>query len=153
VKVGLWGEAAVREAGAQIAAAAVTAGLAERPGDVPLLMQEMHFGPEILLGAVRDEIAGPSLTISLGGWAAESATPFGVLSLPLSDDEVAAQVAEWQLGLLLGDEKQRQLIEYATAVSRAFVSGGSLSTYTVVEINPLILGPRGPVAADVLIIL
>jgi succinyl-CoA synthetase beta subunit len=151
VKIGLWGEAAVRDAAKQIAAAAIAAGLADRPDEVPFLMQEMHLGPEILLGAIRDDIAGPSLTISLGGWAAEAATPFGVLSLPLSDDELAVQMGSWQLGHLLGTDREGQLIEYATAVSHAFVSG-ALSAFTVVEINPLILGPSGPVAADVLIV-
>jgi succinyl-CoA synthetase beta subunit len=152
VKVGLWGETAVREAAEQIARAAIAAGLVDETAEVPFLMQEMHLGPEILLGAIRDEIAGPSLTVSLGGWAAEAATPFGVVSLPLSDEELAMQMGGWQLGHFLGTEKESQLIEYATGLSRAFVSGGSLSIFTVVEINPLILGPDGAVAADVLIV-
>jgi acyl-CoA synthetase (NDP forming) len=152
VKVNLWGEAAVTAAGQEIAHSAVRAGLADRPEDVPFLMQEMHSGPEILLGAVRDEIAGPSLTVSLGGWAAEAATPFGVLTLPMSADEVASEVRRWGLGRLLGSDREAQLIEFTSGLAAQFAGSGAIGSYTVVEINPLILGPKGPVAADVLLI-
>lgn len=151
VKVGLWGETAVRAAGEQIAAAAVSFGLAETLGEVPLLMEEMHNGPEILLGAVRDDIVGPSITISLGGWSAEAATPFGVLTLPIADDELRARISRWKMAELLGDDRASELVHFVAALSRAFVSG-ALASYSVVEINPLILGQAGPVAADVLII-
>jgi acetate---CoA ligase (ADP-forming) len=151
VRVGLWGQEAVRNAAEAIAASAVGAGLADDPDQVPLLLQEMHLGPEILLGAVRDHIAGPSLTVGLGGWAAEAVVPFGVVSLPVSDADLATEIASWGLGRLLGQDKEAQLIGFATDLSRQVVDG-TLSSYSVVEINPLILGPRGPVAADVLIV-
>jgi acyl-CoA synthetase (NDP forming) len=151
VRVGLWGRDAVQRAGREIADSAVAAGLADHPSAVPFLLQEMHTGPEILLGAVRDPIAGPSVTVSVGGWAAEGSQPFGTLTLPATDGEIAQEFHNWHLGHLLGVDREADLLEYVAGLCHSFVDG-KLSTYTVVEINPLILGMSGAVAADVLIV-
>jgi acetate---CoA ligase (ADP-forming) len=151
VMIGLCNETDIRAACNKISSAAVGAGLVDRPTTVRFLVQEMLIGPEVLVGAVRDEVTGPSLTVAPGGWAAEAGVPFGIIQLPATKQQIAAATSDWALRHLLGEERETQLVEFLTALANEFYDG-HLSSYTVVEINPVVLGASGARAADVLIV-
>jgi acyl-CoA synthetase (NDP forming) len=148
VRLGLSDEAALREACEAIAAAASAAGVATRE-QIAFLVTETEFGPELLIGALRDPVAGASLTVAVGGWAAESGQIFGILPLPITREELWGRVREWRLDLL-GD-RVAGLVEFLTDLGDAF-AGGLLAEYATVEINPLMLTSHGPSVVDALIV-
>ena len=150
VHVGLVGEDAVRSACRSIAASAREHGLAA-DGPVPVIVAEMKFGPELLVGAIRDIVAGPSVTVAVGGWAAESGRTFGTVALPLGTEEAAHLVESWGLRALVGGARADGFASFLDTLAASFTAG-ALARYTTVEINPVILAADGPVAADVLLI-
>ena len=149
VRLGLSDEAALRAGCEAIADAATAAGVATRE-QIAFLVTETEFGPELLIGAIRDPVAGPTVTIAVGGWAAESGQVFGTLALPVTHDELWERVREWRLDHLLGD-RVGGLVDFIADLGESFASG-SLSEYTTVEINPLMLTGHGPSVVDALIV-
>jgi acyl-CoA synthetase (NDP forming) len=149
VHVGIVGPAAVRGACRSIAARARDSGIAD--GEVPFLVAEMEFGPELLIGAIRDRVVGPSVTVAIGGWAAESGRTFGTVALPLTDGEAARLVDAWGLRSLLGDARTANLASFLETLAAAFTDG-VLTDYSTVEINPVILTTDAAVVADVLLV-
>lgn len=149
VRLGLAGEPALRAAAAEIRAGAQVAGVPA--GEIGYLVQEMAFGPELLVGAVRDPAAGPTLTVAVGGWAAEAGATFGTLVLPASGAELAAAAAGWRLPDLLGSRRTAELVALLQVVADEFATG-ALSGYRTVEMNPVILDAAGPRIADVLMV-
>jgi len=120
------------------------------PDDVSFMIQEMVFGPELLISAVRDRVAGPSLIVGVGGWAAESGTLFAVIPLPADRAAIGRHLRDGALPHLLGDDKIGGLADLLDALAAAF-TGGALAEYTVVELNPVIVGAAGPTIADALL--
>jgi acyl-CoA synthetase (NDP forming) len=149
VRLGLSDEAALREGCEAIAAAATAAGVATRE-QIAFLVTETEFGPELLIGALRDPVAGPTVTVAVGGWAAESGQIFGTVPLPVTRDELWQQVREWRLDHLLGDRVDG-LVDFLADLGDQF-AGGALSQYATVEINPLMLTGHGPSVVDALIV-
>jgi acetate---CoA ligase (ADP-forming) len=150
VQVGVTGEGAVRSAYRAVADGAVRHGLAS-PAAVPVIVAEMVFGPELLVGATRDPVVGPSLTVAIGGWAAESGRVFGTVSLPLGGGSFGPVIAGWRLPRLLGDRRAGDLAAFLDTLAARFLSG-PLAGFATVEVNPLILAADGAVAADVLLV-
>ena len=150
VEIGVVGADGVREAWRRIAANVEASGT-PAPNGVAVLVAEMVFGPELLVAALRDAVAGPTLTLAVGGWAAESGAVFGTTPLPASAGDLAALVERWGLGRLLGADRAGVLARFADELGRAFVDG-DLAAYQTVEINPLMLTAEGAVAADVLLL-
>ncbi|CAN5140561.1 acetate--CoA ligase family protein [soil metagenome] len=148
VILGVSGEDALRAACATIRENAIAAGVTDG-SDVKYLLNEMVSGPEILVGLVRDPVAGPCVTIAVGGWAAESGAIFGTLALPARG--VADSLRTWGLFHLLGEQRAEGLAAFVDTLGREAVSG-SLAGYTTIEINPVMLGRRGPVIVDALIL-
>lgn len=150
VKLGLCSEDELRVACKEIARNASNAGVANER-EVHFLLTEMEFGPELLVGAVRDHTAGPNLTIGVGGWAAEAGAIFGIVLLPIGEQQLGQALAGWGLPALLGERRTEGLVRCLCRLGNAF-SAGPLSSYSTVEINPLILGPNGPVIVDALLV-
>ena len=150
VRLGLPDEDALRDACSQITASAVAAGVVSEP-DVAFLVTETEFGPELLVGALRDPIAGPSLTLAVGGWAAEAGAIFGTIPLPAQRDAVRELVRAWNLDHLLGAERADALAGFLHALGDGF-SAGQLAGFDTVEINPLILTDHGPSIVDALMV-
>ncbi len=151
VQVGVVGEKAVRAACRAVAAGAIAAGLAEDGAAVPVLVCEMAFGPELLVGAIRDPVAGPTLTVGFGGWAAESGRSFGTVALPLASGQAGALIERWGLAPLLGAARAAALGRLLSSLAEA-VTAGPLEAYGTVELNPVILTGDAAVAADVLLV-
>lgn len=150
VQVGLVDECSVRRAYRAIAESARDNGIVVG-GDVPVIVAEMAFGPELLVGAIRDPIAGPTVTVAVGGWAAESGRPFGTVALPLGEGDATRLLAEWRLPPLVGNRRAAAFGTFLERLAKSFTSG-SLAKYSTVEINPVILSFEGAVAADVLLV-
>lgn len=149
VRLGLCRPEEVAQACQQIADQVIALGMAA-PDDVSFMIQEMVFGPELLISAVRDRVAGPSLIVGVGGWAAESGTLFAVIPLPADRDAIGRHLRDSALPHLLGDDKIGGLADLLDALAAAF-TGGALAEYTVVELNPVIVGAVGPTIADALL--
>jgi acyl-CoA synthetase (NDP forming) len=147
VRIGLRTADEVRAACEDIAASAREAGVT---GEVAYLVSEMAFGPELLVGALRDPVAGASLTVAVGGWAAESGATFGTAALN-GGPQAAELVRGWGLARLLGERRAGQLAEFLERLATAFV-GGALARYATVEINPVMLTAEGPVIVDALLV-
>jgi acyl-CoA synthetase (NDP forming) len=149
VRLGLSDEAALREGCEAIADAATAAGVATRE-QIAFLVTETEFGPELLIGALRDPVAGPTVTVAVGGWAAESGQIFGIVPLPVTREELWERVREWRLDHLLGD-RVAGLVDFLSDLGDEF-AGGVLAQYATVEINPLMLTDHGPSVVDALIV-
>lgn len=149
VRLGLADEAALREGCEAIAEAAIASGVATRE-QIGFLATETEFGPELLVGALRDPVAGPTVTVAVGGWAAESGQVFGTVPLPATRAEFWERAREWRLDHLLGDRVDG-LVGFLADLGDAF-SSGPLSRYATVEINPLMLTSHGPSIVDALIV-
>jgi acyl-CoA synthetase (NDP forming) len=133
-----------------IAAKVAEFGLAQAD-DISFLIQEMEFGPELLIGAVRDRVVGPSVIVGVGGWAAETGTVFAAIPLPASRDAMADYIGRSALPRLIGASQTGRVLDLLEDIGTAFTEG-SLSGYSVVECNPVIVGTNGPVIADALLI-
>ena len=121
---------------------------AAKAEDVGFLVQEMQFGPELLVGLVRDPVAGPAAVIGVGGWAAEAGTVFGAVALPADKTAFAAALSRGGLTKLVPTDG---LIDLLVDLSDQFTTG-ALRDYAVVECNPVILTAAGPRIADVLLV-
>jgi acyl-CoA synthetase (NDP forming) len=150
VHVGVVGEQAVRAACRAIAASAAENGLVSG-GDVPVIVAEMSFGPELLVGLIDDRVAGPSITVAIGGWAAEAGRVFGTVALPVEAGRLPALVGEWGLPHLVGHARAATFGAFLETVATSF-TGGPLAAYSTVEVNPVILTPEAAVVADVLLV-
>lgn len=149
VRLGLCRPEEVAQACQQITDQVVALGVVT-PGDVSFMIQEMVFGPELLISAIRDRVAGPSLIVGVGGWAAESGALFAVIPLPAGRDAIGRHLRDGVLPRLLGDDKIGGLVDLLDALAATF-TGGVLAEYTVVELNPVIVGAAGPTIADALL--
>ena len=114
-----------------------------------LLIEEMVFGPELLVGFNRDPWYGPYAALARGGVNVEEQRP---ILLDLPPDPARTRAALTDLGLIAragpGLDATAALI---TDLSAEFVAG-QLAGYRTVELNPVILTPAGPKIADVLLV-
>lgn len=141
------------EAGLRRAAQAIQSGLAEH-GVSQLadgfLVQQMVFGPEILVGLLADADGRRTLNLGVGGWAAEAYGDIRTVLLPTADGELESLIETSGFGRLLGSEQRAALCDIVGTFAGSFVSG-DLARFDTVEINPIILSARGPVIADALL--
>lgn len=150
VRLGLCTTTDLAAACEDIVARVVEHGLGGR-ADVGFLVQEMRFGPELLVGLVRDPVAGPAAIVGVGGWAAESAHLFAVVPLPATDADVGAHLHRGGLPALVGADATAALVRLLVGMGHQFTTG-ALRRYAVVECNPVILTDTGPRIADVLLV-
>ena len=152
VRLGLTSPEEVRAACDEIAASAVAAGAAATPGDVRFLVTEMAFGPEVLVGALRDPGRRARRSRSaVGGWAAEAGATLGTIVGAPDAAAIEALARGWDAPRLLGARRTADLVAFLERFAAAF-AGGALAGYGTVEINPLILAPGGPVIVDALLV-
>ena len=150
VKVGLCSAAAVEAACHEIATSAVRHGIVTDAANTIFLVQQMAIGPELLVGAVRDAVAGDSITVGFGGWAAEAGHLFFTAQLPADAGSLLGRIEASQLQSLLAPAQQQALAGMLDKVALLF-SAPSMAHANVIEINPVILSGNDAVCADVLI--
>ncbi len=136
------------------AAGAAYDDLAARLGPRVLVCQTAAPGTELALGLVRDAALGPLLVISAGGVLIEIFSERSVVLPPLTRSSARVVLARLRLAAVLaGARGQRPadldaIADAITGLSELAADLGDL--LDALDINPLICGPSGAVAADVL---
>ena len=144
------------EAGAVRLHLASLDGQAEMPGATGYLAEEMILGgvAEVLVGLARDPVYGVTITLAMGGVAAELLADTVTLVAPATRIEVAAALRRMRLWPLLDGYRGRPradvaaLVEVVMAVQAGMAGDPDL---VEVELNPVILRETGAVAVDALV--
>jgi acyl-CoA synthetase (NDP forming) len=150
VRLGLRDAAAVRDAGAQLLAAA-------RPEDgaVELLVAPMvHGNRELIAGLVRDPQFGPCVMLGIGGVLAEALGDVAFRVVPLTEIDADELIDDLSTQKLLGPFRGEPAVDRAAL--RATLLGLSRLAaerpdVEAVDLNPLIVVDGRPVAVDALV--
>jgi acetate---CoA ligase (ADP-forming) len=135
---------------------AAYANLATRLGPAVLVCQSVPPGTELALGLVRDPALGPLIVVGAGGILVELIADRVVALPPLTADEAAGLIGELRVARLLAGVRGADQADMA-AVTQAITGLADLACelgdhLEALDINPLICGPHGAVAADALVI-
>jgi acyl-CoA synthetase (NDP forming) len=147
VRLGLAGPAAVGAAYDDLAA---------RLGPRVLVCQTAAPGTELALGLITDPAVGPLLVIAAGGTFIEIFSERVVLLAPVTRAAALAAVRRLRIAPVLAGSRGRPaadlgaIADAITALSRLACDLGDV--ISALDINPLICGPAGAVAADVLVV-
>jgi acetate---CoA ligase (ADP-forming) len=149
------GEAAVREAHARVLANAVKA--VPGAGIRGVLVQAMAKpGLEVILGVSRDPDFGPMLMVGLGGIHVEMLRDVAFAPVPLAEAEALALLGELKGAALLdGARGAAPADKAALATLIADLSrfaADHADTVAEIDLNPVILHPRGLTVVDALIV-
>jgi acyl-CoA synthetase (NDP forming) len=145
VRLGLGGPDAV---------AAAYDDLSARLGPRVLVCQTAPPGPELALGITRDPALGPLLVIGAGGIFVEIWAERAVLLAPVTRSAALAAVRRLRIAPLLAGARGQPpadmdaIADAITALSRLATDLGD--AIEALDINPLICGPGGAIAADAL---
>ena len=130
--------------------------LAARLGPRVLVCETAPPGAELALGIIRDAALGPLLVISAGGVLIEIFAERAVLLAPVTRSAAVAALGRLRLAPVLAGTRgqppadMEAIADAITGLSRlACDLGDSLDA---LDINPLICGPSGALAADALLI-
>ena len=147
VRLGLGGPAAVGAAYDDLAA---------RLSPRVLVCETAAPGTELALGLVRDAALGPLLVISAGGVLIEIFAERAVLLAPVTRSAAVAALGRLRLAAVLAGTRGQPsadlgaIADAITGLSRLACDLGD--ALDALDINPLICGPSGAVAADVLLL-
>ena len=138
------------------ALAAAYRDLAGRLGPRVLICQTIPAGTELALGIVRDPELGPLIVVGAGGVLVELLADRAVALPPVAADEAAGLVAGLRIARLLDGARGARPADQG-AVARAVAGLSQLALdlgdqLEALDINPLICGPDGAIAVDVLAI-
>jgi acetate---CoA ligase (ADP-forming) len=128
--------------------------LAARLGPRVLVCQMAPPGTELALGLVRDPAVGPMLVVGAGGIFVEIFAERAVLLAPVTRPAALAALGRLRLAPVLAGARGRPpadldaIADAITGLSRLACELGD--EIEALDINPLICGPSGAVAADVL---
>ena len=144
------------EAGAVRLGLASLEGQAAMAGAAGYLVEEMVTGAvaEILVGLRRDPVYGVSLTLGMGGVAAEVLADTVTLILPVTEAEVLAGMRTLRLWPLLDGYRGAKRADMGALAAMAVRLGGLMAADTSleeIEINPVLVRESGAVAVDALI--
>lgn len=144
------------EAGAVRLGLSSLQGQEEMPGAAGYLAEEMVTGAvgEILLGVQRDPVYGVSLTLGMGGVTAEVLADTVTLILPVSEAQVLQALQRLRLWPLLDGYRGRPRADMAEVAAIAVRLGAVMladDSLEEIEINPILVRPKGAVAVDALI--
>ncbi len=144
------------EAGAVRLGLTTLDGQAAMPGATGYLVEEMVTGAvaEVLVGVRRDPVYGATVTVGMGGVAAEVLADTQTLVLPVTAKEVAGAFRRLRLWPLLDGYRGRPMADVEAAVAVVMALQGIMEAdprVAEVEVNPLILRENGAVAVDAVI--
>ena len=134
--------------------AAAYADLSARLGPEVLVCESVAVGTELALGITRDPDLGPLIVVGAGGVLVETLADRAV-ALPPVDEETARQmIAELRIARLLAGARGAPPADLG-AVVRCVTGLSELaldlsSELDALDVNPLICGPSGATAVDVL---
>ena len=130
--------------------------LAARLGPRVLVCETAAPGTELALGLVRDAALGPLLVISAGGVLIEIFAERAVLLAPVTRSAAVAALGRLRLAPILAGTRgqppadMEAIADAITGLSRLACDLGD--ALDALDINPLICGPSGAIAADALLI-
>jgi acetate---CoA ligase (ADP-forming) len=128
--------------------------LAARLGPRVLVCETAPPGPELALGLVRDPALGPLLVVGAGGVLIEIFSERAVVLPPITRSSARAIPGRLRLAAVLAGTRGQPPADLG-AIADAITGLSELAcelgdVLTALDINPLICGPSGAVAADVL---
>ena len=131
--------------------------LAARLGPRVLVCQTAAPGTELALGLVRDAALGPLLVISAGGLLIEIFSERSVVLPPVTRSSARVVLARLRLAAVLAGARGQRPADL-DAIAGAIAGLSELACdlgdlLDALDINPLICGPSGTVAADVLAVI
>ena len=131
-------------------------GQAEMVGAAGYLVEEMVTGAvgEVLLGLRRDPVYGVSLTLGMGGVAAEVLADTVTLIWPVTAAEVLVALRRLRLWPLLDGYRGQARADMAAVAAMAVRLGEMMmedAGLEEIEINPVLVRAEGAVAVDALI--
>jgi succinyl-CoA synthetase beta subunit len=136
--------------------AAAYADLAARLGPQVLVCENVPAGTELALGLARDPALGPLIVVGAGGVLVELLADRAVALPPVDEDTARQMISELRLARLLAGVRGAPpadldaVVRSVTGLSQLAVDlGGELEA---LDVNPLICGPSGAIAVDVLAI-
>jgi acetate---CoA ligase (ADP-forming) len=138
------------------AAGAAYDDLAARLGPRVLVCETAPPGAELALGIVRDAALGPLLVISAGGVLIEIFAERAVLLAPVTRSAAVAALGRLRLAAVLAGTRGQPRADLGaiagaiTGLSRLACDLGD--ALDALDINPLICGPSGAIAADALLV-
>ena len=138
------------------AAGAAYDDLAARLGPRVLVCETAPPGAELALGIVRDAALGPLLVISAGGVLIEIFAERAVLLAPVTRSAAVAALGRLRLAAVLAGTRGQPPADLGaiagaiTGLSRLACDLGD--ALDALDINPLICGPSGAIAADALLV-
>ena len=129
---------------------------AEMPGATGYLVEEMVSGAvaEVLLGLQRDPVYGLTLTIGMGGVAAELLADTQTLICPVTEPQVLEALQRLRLWPLLDGYRGRPRADVAAVAAIAVKLAALMladGSFEEIEINPILVRHSGAVAVDALI--
>jgi acetate---CoA ligase (ADP-forming) len=132
------------------------ADLAARLGPAALVCETVPPGIELALGVIRDPDLGPLIVVGAGGTLVELIADRAVALPPVSEDQAAGLLAGLKVAPLLAGARGTAPADVA-AIARAITCLAELACelgqdIDALDINPLICGPDGAIAADALVI-
>ena len=138
------------------AAGAAYDDLAARLGPRVLVCETAGPGTELALGLVRDPALGPLLVISAGGVLIEIFAERAVVLPPVTRARARAICGRLRLAAVLSGARGQPPADL-DAIARAVAGLSDLAAdlgdvLAALDINPLICGPSGALAADVLVV-
>jgi acetate---CoA ligase (ADP-forming) len=144
------------EAGAVRLGLQTLEGQAEMPGASGYLVEEMVTGAvaEVLLGLRRDPVYGVTLTLGMGGVAAEVLADTVTLVLPVTEAQVLEAAKGLRLWPLLDGYRGRAKADMAAVATMAVRLGALMladESIEEIEINPVMVRESGAVAVDALV--
>jgi hypothetical protein len=128
--------------------------LAARLGPRVLVCQTAASGTELALGIARDPALGPLIVVGAGGILIEILSERAVVLPPVTRSAARAVLGRLRLAAVLAGARGQapaDLEAIAGAITALSVLACDLGdVLDALDINPLICGPSGAVAADVL---
>ena len=131
-----------------LGANALAAAALDMPTARGFLVEEMAPPPvaELLVGLRRDPVYGMTLSLGMGGTAAELLGDIVTLVLPVAGDEIRAALSRLRLAPLLTGYRGRAPADIDAAIDAALrlcdimIANPDIDE---IEINPLMLAPAG----------
>jgi acetate---CoA ligase (ADP-forming) len=130
------------------------ADLSARLGPRVLVCQGVPPGPELAIGIARDPDLGPLIVVGAGGVLVELLADRAVALPPVDEDTARQMIGELRVGRLLAGVRGAPPCD-VSAVVRCITGLSELALdlagqIEALDVNPVICGPGGAVAVDVL---
>jgi len=130
------------------------AGLAARLSPLALVCESVPAGTELAVGIARDPELGPLIVVGAGGVLVELLADRAVALPPVDEDTARQMITELRVSRMLAGARGAPTADL-DAITRVIMGVSDLATdlgdrLAALDVNPLICGPGGATAVDVL---